>query len=176
MKVNEIWEKFISEHEIERELVTGTIRIEFEGKDIYLHEIEGGIAKGSVYDENDNENNIYLAIYDGTVATGETLGEAISNSYWKNVTEKPLGDRLNDIVNGYPNPDEEVTIDEVMNIHKYLNPEDDEYHKYICEMLCDTFEGNTIREVLIHMYSVVFDDNMCKLIECYFGINGHECV
>lgn len=46
MKVNEVWEKFISEHETERELVTGTIRIEFEGKGIYLHEIEGGIAKG----------------------------------------------------------------------------------------------------------------------------------
>lgn len=176
MKVNKNWEKFISEHVVEVEVVTGTIRIEFEGKDIYLHEMDGCIAKGEFYDENDEASTIYLAIFDGTVATSESLGEAMSNSYWKNVTEKPLGDRLNDIVKEYPDPDEKVTIDELIDIHQYLNPEDEEYHKYFCDMLCDSFEGNTIRAALQYVSSVFPDDKMNKLVDYYFVKKGHDCV
>lgn len=167
MKVNEIWEKFISEHEIERELVTGTIRIEFEDKDIYLHEIEGGIAKGSVYDENDNENDIYLAIYDGTVATGNAIGEAISNSYWKNVEETPLEKRLSVIVTDYPNPDEKLTIDELINIHEYLNPNKGNYHRLLCQRFCEESKSNTIRGMAEYISPFTSDDNMGKLMECY---------
>lgn len=167
MKVNEVWEKFISEHEIERELVTGTIRIEFEGKDIYLHEIEGGIAKGSVYDENDNESEIYLAIFDGTVATGKTIGEAMSNSFWKNVEEKPLEQRLNEIVTDYPNPDEKLTIDELINIHEYLNPNKENYHRLFSERFCEESKANTIRGMVEYINSFILDDNMGKLMECY---------
>ena len=164
MKVYENWEKFISEHEIERELVTGTIRIEFEEKDIYLHEMSGGIAKGSVYDENDNKSEIYLAIYDGTVATGNTIGEAISNSYWKNVEEKPLENRLNEIVSDYPNPDEKLTIDELINIHEYLNPKNENYHRLLCERFCEESKANTIRGMVEYINSFILDDNMGKLI------------
>lgn len=125
------------------------------------------MPRGSVYDENDNESDIYLAIFDGTVASGKTIGEAMSNSFWKNVEEKSLEERLNEIVSYYPNPDEKLTIDELINIHEYLNPNKENYHRLLCERFCEDSQSNTIRGMVEYINSFILDDNMGKLMECY---------